>query len=241
MENVFEDRIGELGILAKEKFGVVLNAEQLQKFVNFGRLLSNWNEKVNLTRITEPGEVIVKHFLDSLVALPYLPGLKICDVGTGAGFPGIPLLIAKPELEATLVDSLGKRVDFIKTVARELDLRLEAVHSRAEDFARMGRFRESYDSVVSRAVAALPVLSEYALPLLKKDGVFFAYKGSRASEEVEAAQRALDVLGGRVEEIVEFNLGPSAEQRSLVIIRKCKETPAIYPRKAGMPERKPLL
>lgn len=237
---MFEDQIEELGFLAQEKFGVVLMGEQLQKFVQFGRLLLEGNQRVNLTRITEPREVIIKHFLDSLVVLPYLSGSKVCDVGTGAGLPGIPLAIAKPELELTLVDSLGKRVDFLKHAAVELGLSLEAVHARAEDFGRNPHFREAYDAVVSRAVAALPVLAEYALPLLKKGGVFFAYKGSQASVEVEAAQRALDLLGGRLEQVMEFSLGSSAEHRSVVIIRKIKGTPSNYPRKAGLPERKPL-
>ena len=238
---MFKEQIAELGNLAIEKLGVVLTEEQLEKFVLFGNLLLKWNAKVNLTRITEPGEVIIKHFLDSLVVVPFLYGVRVCDVGTGAGFPGIPLLIAKPELEATLVDSLAKRIEFVKTVAQELNLSLEAIHSRAEDFARLQQFRESYDSVVSRAVAALPILAEYALPLLKNGGVFFAFKGSQAGEEVRAAAKALDVLGGKVEEIREFNLGASAEHRSLLVIRKYRETPPVYPRKAGVPERRPLV
>lgn len=238
---MFQDEVGELGTLAEEKLGLVLTKQQLDQFALYGRLLLAWNKKVNLTRITEPSEIIIKHFLDSLVALPYLSGLSVCDVGTGAGFPGIPLAIAKPDLNGVLVDSLGKRVEFLKYAVTELGLRVEAVHARAEEFGRVDRFRGSFDAVVSRAVAALPVLSEYALPLLKRGGTFFAYKGLRAPEEVQASQRALEILGGACEQVVEINLGALAEHRSLIMIRKVKETPPGYPRKAGQPERKPLV
>lgn len=237
---MFEEKINQLAWLAGQKLGLVLCQKQLDQFVLFGRLLLEWNQRMNLTRITDPGEVIIKHFLDSLGAHALISGVKVCDIGTGAGFPGIPLAIAKPELDVTLVDSLAKRVDFLTVVNQELGLNVVTRHARVEDFGRTADIRGTFDTVVSRAVASLPVLSEYALPLLRLEGVFCAYKGMHAFEEIRASEKALELLGGRYEQMLALDLGSLAEHRAVVVIRKVKETPSKFPRKAGEPERKPL-
>ncbi|MHB1652532.1 MAG: 16S rRNA (guanine(527)-N(7))-methyltransferase RsmG [Desulfitobacteriaceae bacterium] len=238
---MFREVMGVLQELALEKIGLELNSEQLNQFTLYGEMLLEWNQRMNLTRIVEPQDIIVKHFLDSLVVGKFALGPKICDIGTGAGFPGLPVKIARPDLEVVLVDSLGKRIDFLKAVTAALGLTaVQCVHSRAEDFGRSKEYRELFDCAVSRAVASLPVLLEYSLPVLKVGGVFLAAKGLQTKDEVSECQKALDILGGIVDGIEEFNLGPLAEHRSLVIVRKVRETPAAYPRKAGVPERKPL-
>ena len=214
-----------------------LTDEACDKFVAYYDLLIDWNARMNLTAITEPAEVVKKHFYDSLAALPYLSdGEKVADVGTGAGFPAIPLLIMNPTLRITLVDSLQKRLTFLEEVLKMLDLRAEIVHARAEDFGHDPKYRARFDATVSRAVASLPVLLELTVPLLKVGGKAYCYKGD-VSEELKTAKSALHLLHASAEAVpVASDYGA----RTLVICTKNAPTPSTYPRKAGMPSRKPL-
>ena len=214
-----------------------LTTEQCDKFVAYYDLLIDWNARMNLTAITEKAEVAKKHFLDSLQALPYLDhGAKIADVGTGAGFPAIPLLIMNPTLDVTLVDSLQKRLVFLEEVLKALDLQASCVHARAEEFGQNPVYRGAFDATVSRAVAALPVLLELTVPLLKVGGKAYCYKGD-ISEELPAAKNALHLLHCTAETVsVPCDYGV----RTLVICTKNAPTPKAYPRKPGLPTKKPL-
>lgn len=227
-----------------EELGLALGDNQLRQLLQYYELLVEWNGFMNLTAITEFEEVCTKHFLDSLSlckALDCAKPLSVMDIGTGAGFPGIPLKIAFPNLNITLLDSLGKRVKFLNEVIRQLGLEgIEAIHGRAEDFAKPDLFRERFDVCVSRAVANLSSLSEYCLPYVKTGGFFVSYKSEKLAEEMEAAKKAVSLLGGAFEKQVEFVLPNSDIYRSLVVIKKEKATPKKYPRKAGLPTREPL-
>lgn len=221
--------------------GYKLTDHQKNQFCKFGDLLLEWNQKLNLTRIVEPEEVILKHFIDSMVLAKYVQGIHLADLGTGAGFPGIPLKILRPDLNIVLVDSLKKRLDFLDMVIKALGLnKIQTVHARAEDFGRQAKFRGYFETVTSRAVARLPILLEYALPVLKSKGLFLAAKGMQADNEVNESEKALKVLGGAIETIEHYSLGEGAEYRALILIRKIKQTPAQFPRKPGTPERKPI-
>lgn len=228
--------------LAFEKIGLQLSDEQVEQFAIYANLLVEWNEKVNLTSITNSEEIVLKHFVDSLSLVPLIQGNRLADIGTGAGFPGIPIKIFLPQVKVYLVDSLAKRLEFLKVVIQELKLvEVETIHSRAEDFARDSLFRESFDCVTSRAVARLPVLLEYAVPLLKKEGLFLAAKGSQTDEEVKESTKALQVLGAEVKKIMRFKLGEEAEHRAIIVVKKIAQTPKAYPRKAGTPAKKPIV
>ena len=214
-----------------------LTDEACDKFVAYYDLLIDWNTRMNLTAITEPEDVVKKHFYDSLAALPYLEnGAKVADVGTGAGFPAIPLLIMNPTLKITLVDSLQKRITFLEEVLKTLSLSAECVHARAEDFGRDPKYRGSYNATVSRAVASLPVLLELTVPLLKVGGKAYCYKGD-VSEELNTAKSALHLLHCTAETVP---LASDYGARTLVICTKNAPTPSTYPRKAGLPSKKPL-
>ncbi|MCM1086516.1 MAG: 16S rRNA (guanine(527)-N(7))-methyltransferase RsmG [Muribaculaceae bacterium] len=229
-------------------FGITLSEAQLCQFMRYYELLVEWNQKMNLTAITDFDEVCKKHFIDSLSLVRVdcynfniNAPMSVIDVGTGAGFPGIPLKIAFSDLEITLLDSLQKRVTFLQTVIDELSLDgIKVIHGRAEDFAKRDKLREKYDLCVSRAVANLTVLSEYCLPYVKVGGNFISYKSEKITEEMKDAKKAIITLGGRVEKQVEFMIPHSDIYRNLFIIYKEKSTPAIYPRKAGLPAKKPL-
>lgn len=214
-----------------------LSAEQLALFETYYAMLADWNTRVNLTAITEPEDVAKKHFLDSLAAAPYLkPNASIVDVGTGAGFPGLPLLILRPDLKVTLMDSLQKRLVFLEAVCKELKLKAELVHARAEDAGQNPKYREKFDVALTRAVSALPVLCELTLPLVKVGGTSIAYKGDSA-EELTASKNALSVLHATAERVV---IPADYGARELVIISKNGTTPKQYPRKAGTPSKNPL-
>ena len=214
-----------------------LTDEACDKFVAYYDLLIDWNTRMNLTAITEPEDVVKKHFYDSLAALPYLKdGAKVADVGTGAGFPAIPLLIMNPALKITIVDSLQKRITFLEEVLKTLGLSAECVHARAEDFGRDPRCRGRFDATVSRAVASLPVLLELTVPLLKVGGRAYCYKGD-AGEELKTAKSALHLLHCSAETVP---LASDYGARTLVICTKNAPTPSTYPRKAGLPAKKPL-
>lgn len=227
-----------------EKFGILLTKQQQKQFYRYYELLVEWNARMNLTAITELEEVVKKHFVDSLSLIQAQKLDKNCsliDIGTGAGFPGLALKIAFPNLQVTLLDSLNKRIQFLNAVIEDLELEgIDTIHGRAEDYAKPGKLREQYDICVSRAVANLATLSEYCIPFVKKGGCFVSYKSEKSGEEILAAKKAIAVLGGNIEKQVEFMLPDSDIYRNLVVIRKEKKTPAIYPRKAGLPAKEPL-
>lgn len=224
-------------------FGIELSSAQLDAFEIYYRELVAWNARVNLTAITERDQVIVKHFLDSLsVARVLTPNVaSLIDIGSGAGFPGLPLKIAFPSLRVTLLDSTGKKVEFLKHIIAALRMRdATALHARAEEFARDPSQREKYDAAVARAVAELATLLEYALPFVRVGGVFVAQKGVEVEEEVRRAARATKELGGRLREVTPVQL-PGLEPRYLIVVEKIAATPAKYPRSAGAPKKKPIL
>lgn len=236
----------DLTVLRKgcESIGIGLNELQEKQFTDFYEYLTEKNKVMNLTGITEFQEVLVKHFLDSLAcvkAVPMESVKKVMDIGTGAGFPGVPLKIAFPHLEACLLDSLKKRVGFLEETFLLLKLEdIKAIHGRAEEYAKNKAYREQYDLCVSRAVSNLATLSEYCLPYVKTGGLFISYKSGKVQEEVQQAEKAVKVLGGRIKDILYFQLPDSEIDRSLVVIEKIKPTPARYPRKAGTPLKEPL-
>lgn len=236
MNNVLTEKVKELSI--------VLNDKQIQQFEQYYNILVEWNKVMNLTAITEYEEVVEKHFLDSLTIVNAIQMEKIetlIDVGTGAGFPGIPLKIAFPHLKVTLLDSLNKRIKFLNEVIDLLELNdIKAIHGRAEDYAKQIEYREQYDICVSRAVANLATLSEYCLPYVKVDGLFVPYKSGEIDEELKSSEKAVSILGGKVEKVVKFQLPGTDIGRSFVKIHKIKETKKKYPRKAGMPTKEPL-
>lgn len=224
--------------------GVILTERQTEQFLEYYELLLEWNQKMNLTAITEYDDVMKKHFVDSLSlikAYDVSRKVSVIDVGTGAGFPGLALKIAYPDLRVTLLDSLNKRIRFLDGVIERLGLSgVETIHGRAEDFAKPDKLREQFDLCVSRAVANLSSLSEYCLPFVKQGGLFISYKSEKISEEITAAARAVSLLGGALKTQVEFTLPDSDIYRNLVVIEKKKATPKMYPRKAGLPAKEPL-
>ena len=230
--------------LSKRNFK--LNENQINQFNQYFTSLIETNKKVNLTRITEKDEVYLKHFWDSITPLftfgSVLKGADtLCDVGAGAGFPSIPLKIMLPELKVTIVDSLGKRLNFLQGLITQLNLKnVTLVHGRAEDVGQNKQYREQFDVVTARAVANMAVLSEYCLPLIKESGNFIALKGPKAEDELKSAQKALKVLGGKVIAVKELQLPRSTEERTLILIEKVQVTPKKYPRQAGTPHRKPI-
>ena len=224
--------------------GVELSDIQISQFIKYHEILVEWNSFMNLTGITEYEEVVQKHFVDSLAlckALDVNQISSLIDIGTGAGFPGIPLKIAYPHLKVTLLDSLQKRIKFLDEVVMQLGLKdVETIHGRAEDYAKPSMKRESYDMCVSRAVANLASLSEYCLPYVKVGGYFVPYKSGKVDEELEESKKAVFLLGGKIEEEVKFNLPDSDISRSLIKIRKSSSTPKKYPRKSGLATKEPI-
>ena len=227
-----------------KEFGLLLSDRQKEAFQKYYDLLIEWNGFMNLTAITEFDEVCLKHFLDSISlckAIDCNKAIKLIDIGTGAGFPSIPLKIMFPKLKITMLDSLGKRVRFLNEVIKVLDLNdICALHSRAEDLALKNDYRECFDVCVSRAVANLSTLSEYCLPYVKKNGFFVSYKSEKISDEIKTAKRAIEILGGEIYDQIEFNLPESDIYRNLFVIKKIKATSKKYPRKAGVPSKEPL-
>jgi len=229
---------------ALKGLGLQLNQRQKQQLDQYMSFLLEWNQKFNLTAITDPEEVKIKHFYDSLLLLrsSHWQGKgRIADVGSGAGFPGVPLKIIFPELEMVLFDSSAKKVDFLKLLCQALDIdKTEAVHIRAEDAGQNPKYRASFDWVVSRALAPMPVLAEYGLPLLKIGGLMAAYKGPGCQAELTAAEQAVQILGGTYLDLQMEALPQNFGQRNILYFKKTAATPLLYPRKAGMPAKKPL-
>lgn len=230
--------------LELEKIGITLNERQKQQFDKYYEMLVEWNKVMNLTGITEYDEVNLKHFTDSLTIARTQEMQKVqsvIDIGTGAGFPGIPLKIAFPHLKVVLLDSLNKRIKFLEAVIEELGLEnISTIHGRAEDFAKKKEYRECFDLCVSRAVANLATLSEYCLPFVKVEGEFISYKSGDSDEEIRDAEFAVKVLGGKITDVDKFQLPGTDMGRSLVKIKKVKNTAGKYPRKAGLPSKEPL-
>lgn len=228
-----------------QAFGVMLTEKQIEQFGKYYELLVEWNKVMNLTGITEFDEVMQKHFVDSVAAAKYAEMEKVnslIDVGTGAGFPGIPLKIVYPHIQVTLLDSLNKRIKFLEEVVDNLGLTgIETVHGRAEDAAKKAEYREQFDLSVSRAVANLASLTEYCLPFVKVGGKFVSYKSVSVDEEITQSKKAVYVLGGEIGKVEKFNLPESNMERALVIVEKKRSTPKKYPRKAGMPTKEPLV
>jgi 16S rRNA (guanine527-N7)-methyltransferase len=237
----YDMRIFEEGL---EELGLTLSETQKAQFISFYEYLVEKNKVMNLTGITEFQEVLVKHFLDSLMLVKVVDMQKVkslMDVGTGAGFPGVPLKIMFPEIESCLLDSLNKRVKFLEETFDLLKLSgITAVHGRAEEYAKNKLFREQFDLCVSRAVSNLATLSEYCLPYVKKGGLFVSYKSGTVQEEAKEAEKAISLLGGKIREVKYFSLPNSEIERSLIVIEKVKNTPRRYPRKAGTPLKDPL-
>ena len=227
-----------------EMLDISLSEEQLQQFLTYYEMLVEINKVMNLTAITEKEEVIDKHFIDSISlnkAMDVTKPLKILDLGTGAGFPGIPLKIAYPNLELTLLDSLNKRIKFLDEVIEALSLEgIVTIHGRAEDYAKQASYREQFDICVSRAVANLATLSEYCLPYVKEGGCFISYKSGSVEEELEQSKKAIFELGGKVKEVIAFTLPETDIERTFVVIEKVRKTPKKYPRKAGLPSKEPI-
>ena len=242
-----EDFIKKCGV-----FGIDLSKEKLDMFMDYYELLTEWNSFMNLTAITNFEEVVVKHFVDSLAvcqadvfrdALNHTERreVSLIDIGTGAGFPGIPLKIIFPDLKVVLLDSLKKRVKFLDTVAEKLQMKnINAIHGRAEDFARDQLYREEFDFSVSRAVANLSTLTELCIPFVKRGGYFISYKSEKVKEELSAGKKAIEILGGKMEDQLEYNLPDTDIKRSLLLVKKEKSTLKKYPRKAGTPAKEPL-
>lgn len=222
--------------------GIDITDEKLSALEKYAELLKEWNEKMNLTAITDDEGIAVKHFIDSMTILKHnkpKPGDKVIDIGTGAGFPGIPLKITEPQIELTLLDSLNKRLVFLDAVCTELSIKAELLHSRAEDGARTEEHREQYDIVVSRAVAALPALCEYCLPYVRVGGCFLAMKGPDAEEELHQAENAIRLLGGKTDTIDSLTL-PDGSERNIIRIFKSSPTPEKYPRRGTKINKNPL-
>lgn len=238
MTGDFKNKMIELS----KKINIDIADEQIEKYFKYMNLLLEWNEKINLTAITEVNEVILKHFIDSMTVLKFLDDSKtIIDVGTGAGFPGIPISIMEQNKRITLLDSLNKRINFLNEVCNKLEINnVTTNHGRAEDFGHNLEEREKYDVAISRAVANMTTLVEYLLPLVKVGGICICMKGSETNEELEKAKFAIKELGGIIESVEKFNLPDSDIERNIIIIKKVKNTPNKYPRKAGLPSKKPM-
>lgn len=226
-----------------EEINIKLSQIQVERFYCYMKQLISWNQKINLTAITEESEIIEKHFIDSLTINKYIDkDAKLIDVGTGAGFPGVPIKIVRDDIEITLLDALNKRLNFLNEIINENKLEgINTVHYRAEEAGKIKDYREKFDIATSRAVAQLNILTEYLLPFVKIGGKCICMKGSNIKEELERSKKSIEILGGRIEAVDEFYLPNSDISRSIIVIKKIKTTPAKYPRKAGTPGKEPII
>lgn len=229
---------------AADNIGLSFDDKKYEQFIKYKDLLKEWNEKVNLTAIKDDEGIIKKHFIDSIKIFKFQPlknAKKVIDIGTGGGFPGIPMKIIKPDIDIVLLDSLKKRINVLEDILYKIDIKdVTAMHGRAEEFGVDPQHRQQYDAVVSRAVANLAVLSEFCIPYVKVGGYFLAMKGPAAEEEIKAAKNAISTLGGKLEEVIEVEIEDSDLNHNLVVIKKVKNTPKQYPRKAGSITKNPL-
>ena len=225
-----------------KKFDINLTELQMKKFYEYMQLLIEWNEKINLTAIIEPKDIIIKHFVDSLTISKYIKDeMKIIDIGTGAGFPGIPIKIKNEKVEITLMDALNKRINFLEEVIKKNNLKnIETLHGRAEEFGKNTKYREKYDMCITRAVAKMNILVEYMMPFIKKDGICICMKGIEVEEELEKSKNAIKELGGKIEQIDKLTLLENENNRNIIVIKKISETPEKYPRKMGIIKKNPL-
>ncbi len=237
-ENEFKKKLTTIA----SKMNIEINEKKIDEFYSFMNLLIEWNKKVNLTAITNPKDIIIKHFIDSLTINKYINNCaNIIDVGTGAGFPGIPLRIVNENLEVVLVDALNKRINFLKEVIEKNNFNnVKLIHARAEDIGKDNQYREQFDIAVSRAVANMNVLSEYLLPLVKINGICIFMKGSNI-EEIDNSKKAIDVLGGKIVKLDEIVIPDTDITRNIIIVKKIKNTPNRYPRKSGIPIKSPII
>ncbi len=236
MDDLLEERLKDISIQ--------LDDNKRNQFMDFYKLLIEWNQYMNLTAITEYEELVEKHFVDSLSivkAINLCEKENIIDIGTGAGFPGIPIKIIYPHLKVTLLDSLNKRVKFLNTIIEKLELKnINVIHGRAEDYAKQKEYREKYELCVSRAVANLSTLSEYCIPYISVGGMFISYKSDEIDEELLKSKNAVKILGAKISDVIRFQLPGTDIRRSFIKIEKIKNTPKIYPRRAGIPGKEPL-
>ena len=225
-----------------KEIDIVFTEEQLEQFYKYMNLLIEWNEKINLTAIIEAKEIILKHFIDSLTIIKYMePNKTLIDIGTGAGFPGIPVKILRKDLKITLLDSLNKRIKFLNEVIEKLSLKnITTTHARIEEYAKNKEYREKFDIATSRAVANLTTLTEYMLPMVKVKGKAICMKGAEVDEEMLKSKNSIKILGGKIYKVEEFKLPKSEYKRNLIIIEKTNTTPNKYPRKPGIPSKEPL-
>lgn len=224
-------------------YGIKLTDKEIESFRHYYQMLVEWNEKINLTAIVDEREVVIKHFIDSISVLPFFPdgASSMIDVGTGAGFPGIPIKIVKSSMHVTLLDSLEKRVRFLNSVIKETGLTgIDAIHGRAEDFGQNKEYREHYDIAIARAVSSLPVLCEYTMPFVRIGGYFIAMKGSNVEDEISEGRNAVTILGGEIEDVKTFKLPFESIERNIILVKKLRHTPTKYPRKSGKPSKSPI-
>jgi len=227
-----------------KKIDINYDEETIRSFKKYKDLIIEWNKKINITSIDSEEEIYLKHFIDSIIIKKYViikKGSKTIDIGTGGGFPGIPLKLIDNDMKITLLDSLNKRIKFLNEVVKELNLEeVECIHARAEELGQDKNYREKYDYGFSRAVASLNVLLEYSLPFIKKNGLFIAFKGSNFKDEIQESKNALNILGGEIIDIKEYSLPETDISRSMIVVKKIKDIPKKYPRKPGTPNKKPL-
>ena len=224
------------------KYNIELTSDQINCLDEFSQLLIEWNEKFNLTAITEPDQIVYKHLIDSLLVLKSIDlekNFSLADIGTGAGFPSTPIAIVRKDINVTQIDSLRKRVGFLQHVSDRFNLNIKTVHGRAEELGRKNEYREQFEYVTARAVAPLNKLAEYCLPLVKIDGFFIAMKGLEYKTEIEDSKKAISILGGKIEEIKSFKL-PDSSTRSIILIKKISQTPTKYPRNSGKISKNPI-
>jgi len=237
------DKIDNFENLLK-KIDINYDEETIRSFKKYKDLIIEWNKKINITSIDSEEEIYLKHFIDSIIIKKYViikKGSKTIDIGTGGGFPGIPLKLIDNDMRITLLDSLNKRIKFLNEVVKELNLEeVDCIHARAEELGQDKNYREKYDYGFSRAVASLNVLLEYSLPFIKKNGLFIAFKGSNFKDEIQESKNALNILGGEIIDIKEYSLPETDISRSMIVVKKIKDIPKKYPRKPGTPNKKPL-